>query len=229
MGRDGHLHSLGDSWGGSIWCQFNPPITGVEALGSAPSDSWGSSLDIVAVGVSWCLLVRGGTEDMEECYIAPLKSPTDPLHLIPPLLIQSFAAPPSPTTVLHPIGSLLFQQIQPLKRIKGGLSPRSSLGSWTVNEWLERLSNARQKEYLMQQPPCFFLCQYHKPCTSIQEWAKSNSCSSFVTTLISSSSDDSSVSETNPDIQGNILVRSRKKRERIHTLIKECDWRYNLI
>ena len=75
------------------------------------------------------------------------------------------------------------------------------------------------------------------PLTSIQKWATSISCPFFVTTLTFSSSDDSSVSETNPDIQEqssgmvqqeNILVRLKKK-ERIHTPIKECDWRDNLI
>ena len=85
----------------------------------------------------------GGVEDMGECDMAPLKSPTDPPPLILSLLTQSSAAPPSPTAVLPPIVSWpISTNLTPEKEKRRSVT-KARLSHRTVKEWLERLSHTR--------------------------------------------------------------------------------------
>ena len=64
-----------------------PSATGVEGLGLTPSNSWGSSLEMVAVGAWQHLLGGGGTEDCER---APLRSPHKPSAFDPATVSYTF-------------------------------------------------------------------------------------------------------------------------------------------
>ena len=61
---------------------------------------------MVAVGTWQHFLGGDEMEDVGECDTAPLKSLTDPLPPILPLMIQFSAAPPSPTAALPPLVNL---------------------------------------------------------------------------------------------------------------------------
>ena len=58
---------------------------------------------MVAVGAWQHFWGWGGAEDIQECDTAPIKSLTDPLPPILPLLTQSYAAHLSPTAALQQI------------------------------------------------------------------------------------------------------------------------------
>ena len=162
-------------------------------------------------------LGRGGMEDTGEWG----RLPQEPIQT---LCLQSYHCWfdfCSPSVSSHCTSSLselaLLNKSRSWKKREMGSVKKVRLIHRTKKEQLESYVMLSKDEYLMQQRLCLLFCQCWKPPTCIQEWATATSCSSLLTTLISSStffsSGDSSVSETNPDIQGNISVRSKKGTE----------------
>ena len=103
VGRDGHLQSLGHSWGGSFWCQFNPSNCQSRGFwfdsfrllrGQLRSGGGGSMTALFGWGWGW--RIWGNMIQL------PSKDHTDHPPPILLLLTQFSVVPPSPTATLPP-------------------------------------------------------------------------------------------------------------------------------
>ena len=99
---------------------------GAEGLGSTPSDSWGGSLETVVVGVWQCLLGGSGAEDMEDCDMAPLRSPYKPSASNPAIANCIFCIPSVSSHCTSSLSTLaLLSKCSPWKRKKKGFCYKS--------------------------------------------------------------------------------------------------------
>ena len=194
---DGYLQSLGDHWGGSLWCQCNPPTAGVEATGSTPLDSWGGSLYMVAVGNGGIFWVGWG-RTWRSMIELPSRAHTDPPTPILPQPTVLSAPPPSPITAHPPILHVLII-INPApgrqKRVchKGQAQPQNSERTVREAKWY----HAKRHTWLNNPFPSSSTNPSIPP-TSTHDLIQSTSYSSFVVTLSSSPFDNLSADDDNP-------------------------------
>ena len=100
-----------------------PLAIGVEGLGLTPLDSWGGSLDTVAVGAWQHLLGEGKAENMEECDIAPLRSWYKPSASDPATSSCTFCSPSTSNCCASSLSKLAHvSKSSPWKREKGSVT-----------------------------------------------------------------------------------------------------------
>ena len=132
----------------------------------------------------------------EECDRAPLRSLYKPSASNPATAISTFWNPSASNFCASSLNKLAHHRKCCPWKIRKQSVIKATLSHKTMKEQSERLSNTKQREIPDSTTPAPHLLLRLAPLTSIHEWAQSTSYCSYIVTLASSPSDDSSVDET---------------------------------